>query len=131
MKFLAVNKKKQPQRPAPSRAEALACTPEIVPQAHWHRQESGDILIEYPFVVNPLLQAIFRRFNGANQQNLTRKLQLDGLGSQVWAAIDGEKSVAELIREFAESSTMTTQEAELSVTTFLRELGKRGLIILR
>jgi len=131
MKFLTANKKKLPQKPAPSKAEALACTPEIVPQAHWQKQENGEILIEYPFVVNPLLQAIFRRFNGANQQNLTRKLQLDGLGSQVWGAIDGEKSVAELIREFAESSTMTTQEAELSVTTFLRELGKRGLIILR
>lgn len=82
-------------------------------------------------MVKPFLQAIFRRFPGASQQQLTKKLQLDGLGSQVWLSIDGEKSVAELIRDFAASSTMSTQEAELSVTTFLRELGRRGLIILR
>lgn len=102
-----------------------------MPQVHWKRQDNGEILVEYPFVVKPLLQAIFRRFSGKRQQKLTRKLQLDALGSQVWAAIDGQKSVAELIRDFAEASTMTTQEAELSVTTFLRELGRRGLIILR
>ncbi len=132
MKLLTPGKSTKPQSPPkPSRSEALACVPVIMPQAQWVKQENGDILVEYPFVAKPLLQAIFNRFNGANQQKLTRKLQLDGLGSQVWAAIDGEKSVAELIRDFAESSTMSMQEAELSVTTFLRELGKRGLILLR
>jgi len=114
-----------------SRNEALACVPEIVPTVSWQKQESGDILIEYPLVVKPLLKAIFARFNRESNEKLTRRLQLDSLGSQVWLLIDGSNSVGEIIRAFAKASTITTQEAEQSVTTFLRQLGKRGLIILR
>ncbi|WP_073616037.1 PqqD family protein [Desulfopila aestuarii] len=128
MKFFRSSKTRPP---ALSRSEALACVPEIVPAVSWQSQESGDILIEYPLVVKPLLKAIFSRFNRESTENLTRKLQLDSLGSQVWVLIDGSNSVGEIIRTFADSSTITTQEAEQSVTTFLRELGKRGLIILR
>lgn len=117
--------------PALSRAEALACVPEIVPAVSWQVQQTGDVMIEYPLVVKPLLQAIFSRFNREPNEKLTRKLQLDNLGSQVWLLIDGRNSVGRIITSFAESSTVTTQEAEQSVTTFLRELGKRGLIILR
>lgn len=117
--------------PTLSRNEALGCVPEIVPAVSWQAQESGDILIEYPLVVKPLLKAIFARFNRESTEKLTRRLQLDSLGSQVWLLIDGRNNVGEIIRTFAAASTITTQEAEQSVTTFLRELGKRGLIILR
>lgn len=119
-----------PQSTSLSRAEALACTPVIPPAVTWQVQDTGEILIEYPLVLKPLLRAIFTRFNRDHTEKLTRKLQLDELGSQVWQYIDGKRNVSEIICEFAVASTITNQEAELSVTTFLRELGKRGLIIL-
>jgi hypothetical protein len=122
--------KKEPP-PQINRAESLACIPVILPAITWEKQDSGEILIEYPLVLKPLLKAIFMRFNKEKTEKLTKKLQLDGLGSQVWSCIDGQRNVQEIIAEFATASTITNQEAELSVTTFIRELGRRGLIILR
>lgn len=82
-------------------------------------------------VIKPLLRAIFLKFNKEYTEKLTRKLELDELGSQVWIALDGERSVGEIIQTFSAESMITSQEAELSVTTFLRALGKRGLIVIR
>ena len=56
--------------------------------------------------------------------------QLDELGSQVWQMLDGTRTTADLIREFATAHKVSAQEAEQSITLFLRELGKRGLIAL-
>lgn len=121
---------KKPQIPTISRTEALACVVETVPAVSWEKLESGDVLIEYPLVVKPLLQAIFNRFNREQTEKMTRKLQLDGLGSRVWLLIDGKRTVSQIITTFAKETSITSQEAEQAVTTFLRELGKRGLIIL-
>lgn len=128
---MKLSRSTRPQAPSISRAEALACIPEILPAVSWQVQDSGYLLIEYPLVLKPLLRAIFTRFNKEYTERLTRKLLLDGLGSQVWRYIDGKRSVGEIISTFSTASTITPQEAELSVTTFLRELGKRGLIIIR
>lgn len=78
-----------------------------------------------------MLQAIFKRFNQGRTEEIKKKLQLDSHGSRVFNYINGEKTVREIIEEFARATTITRREAELSVTTFLRELGKRGIIILR
>lgn len=122
----------QRQQPPPvSRAEALASIPHIVPAVSWQIQESGEVLIEYPLTLKPLLRAIFSRFNSNSAENLSRKLQLDGLGSRVWLAIDGHRDVGAIISAFAAATAITRQEAEASVSSFLRELGKRGLIVLR
>lgn len=129
MKIFRSQKQKQPELVL-TRAEALACIPTIPSVVQWEIQESGDVLIEYPFVLKPLLKSIFARFNKEQPQEMTKKLELDGLGSQVWQYIDGKRSVRDIIREFASSSTVTNQEAEQSVTAFLRELGKRGLIVI-
>lgn len=101
-----------------------------MPGITWQTLDSGTVLIEYPLTLKPMLRAIFSRINKDHTGRLTRKLQLDELGSQVWLLMDGKRRVSELIREFAGAAAITSQEAELSVTTFLRELGKRGLIIL-
>jgi hypothetical protein len=44
---------------------------------------------------------------------------------------DGEKEVKAIIMDVAEQTGLTLQEAEISVTTFLRELGRRGLVLIR
>ncbi len=120
-----------PQSAGLSRDEALACIPDIAPAIRWQRDDSGNVLIEYPLALKPLMRAIFSRFNKNQPQKMTRKLQLDNLGGQVWQYIDGKRTVSTIIKEFAADTTFTLQESEQSVTTFLRELGKRGLIILR
>lgn len=88
------------------------------------------VQIEYKLVLKPFLQSIFERFGAAAHEAPTRKLELDALGSQVWHWIDGSRTTADLIETFARHHKISTQEAEQSVTLFLRELGRRGLIAL-
>jgi hypothetical protein len=115
-----------------TREQALACTPVRNNVVSWQRQETGSIQIEYTLVLKPFLQNVFKRFNrNAPQKPPTRKLELDTFGSQVWEMLDGSSTTSQIVQRFAASHAISNQEAERSVTLFLRELGKRGLIALR
>ncbi len=111
-----------------SKTEALLCAPFHNEIARWEEQDNGDILIEYPLPIKPFLKSILQRFSNKPIPTPTKKLQLDAMGSIVWKMIDGEKNTKTIIKDFAKQYNITLQEAELSVTTFIRELGKRGLI---
>ena len=45
--------------------------------------------------------------------------------------IDGEQNVRNIIDEFQAVHKFTRREAEISVTAFFKELGKRGLLAMR
>ncbi len=110
-----------------NRQEALNCIPVRNATVQSHELDSGDILVEYPLLLKPLFKALHKRFHG-NSRPPTRKLELDTMGSLVWNMIDGENSTQTIIKRFSSHYSITLQEAETSVTTFLLELGKRGLI---
>jgi hypothetical protein len=42
--------------------------------------------------------------------------------------IDGKRTVWDIVAAFAEAHQLEIREAEMAVTQFLRDLGKRGLI---
>jgi hypothetical protein len=111
-----------------SRAEALEYTPVKNIQVTESRLESGEILLFYPVAIRPWIAALVRRFGGPSDKIETKKIELDVLGAAVWDMIDGNRSVRQIIREFAEQHQLHPREAEVSVTQFLRSLGKRGLI---
>jgi len=121
-------KKRKP--PALTRDQALACTPVRNNIVRWEILDSGLVRVEYVLALKPLLKSIFERFGSASAEPPTRKLELDALGSQVWQMIDGSRTTAQLIEEFARLQQISNQEAEQSITLFLRELGRRGLIAL-
>ncbi len=114
-----------------SRTESLACIPQYLPGIEWQRTEQGDVLIEYPISIKPFFLQIARRFKKESQTKLTKKLQLDTLGSSVWLMIDGESDVKTIIEKFAGNSGLSLQEAEQSITTFFLQLGRRGLIAMK
>ncbi len=116
--------------PALTRDQALACTPVRNNVVSWEVLESGLVQVEYMLVLKPFLQSIFERFGNTPTEQPTRKLELDSLGSQVWQLIDGTRTTSQLIEAFALQHKISTQEAEQSITLFLRELGRRGLIAL-
>jgi len=118
--------------PSITRTEALACIPQHAPSLTWKINENGDVLIEYPLPIKPFFVELAQRFNlGGQPQEMKKKLQLDGQGSTVWQMIDGSRDVRTLISLFSRESGLSLQEAEIALTTFLRELGRRGLLILR
>ena len=77
------------------------------------------------------MAALMRRIGGAQGRPVERKLELDALGTQVWDLVNGRRSVRRLVREFAAAHKLPSREAEVAVTQFLRELGRRGLIGLK
>lgn len=125
MKFF--NSDKVPSVAPLSRQEALACVVVVNQSVHFSRTQEGDIVVEYPIAMRPLFKSLLLRFQ-KNLEAPTKKLQLDQMGSIVWQMIDGKNTVKAIIESFASTQNITLQESEISVTAFLAELGKRGII---
>lgn len=125
--------KKQVSTPAASitRTESLACIPEQSANITCNEGEDGSVIIEYPLPLKPFFVSLARKFNKTEERTLTKKLQLDNIGSMVWLMIDGSTDVKTIIKQIVPETGLSLQEAEISVTTFLRELGRRGLILLK
>ena len=126
-------KRFRPRKKGPpiTRAEALSARPQKNSLVRERRLDNGEVLLDYPVQMRPWLAAVARRFSGNLQAPATRKLQLDVLGASVWDLVDGQRSVRQIVQAFALAHRLHTQEAEVSVTTFLRQLGQRGLIGLK
>lgn len=123
--------KKKPKGPTISRAEALARIPVKNRQISENRLETGEVIIHYPVTMRPFFAGLAKRFGGQEAQIQMKKLQLDELGTSVWNLMDGKRSVRQLIKMFAGTHQLETREAEVSVTQFIRELGRRGLIAMK
>jgi len=123
--------KKKPTQPSISRAEALERIPVKSTQITEARLETGEIVISYPVTMRPFFAGLVKRFGGPEVQVRMRKLQLDELGTSVWDMIDGKFSVRKLVERFAKTHQLEAREAEVALTQFIRELGRRGLIGLR
>lgn len=123
--------KSKPAKPALSRSEALGYRP--VKSRHVVEERLGEqeVIIEYPMTVKPWVSDLLQRFGGRPESVRTKKLQLDELGTAVWDMVDGQRSVREIVAEFAGKHRLEQKEAEVSVTHFLRMLGQRGLIGMR
>lgn len=115
----------------PSREDALECTPIKNDRVEESRLENGELQLSYPVNSRPWLAGFVRRLGRKPKGTYLKKLQLDALGTEVWELLDGGTRVRDVIRQFAARHHLQQREAELSVTRFLRELGKRGLIGLR
>jgi hypothetical protein len=111
-----------------SRAEALACRPVRNREVREEKLESGDLLLSFPLLVRPWLTGLARALGLQERQMLTRKLQLDEMGSLTWTLMDGERSLADLVEMVSRKYCLQRRETEVAITTFLRELGRRGLV---
>ncbi|GAB4340391.1 MAG: hypothetical protein Kow0089_14000 [Desulfobulbaceae bacterium] len=128
--MFSARRKPAPQLDFAVREKALACVVVKNPQVRERETGNRGLLLTYQVRVKAWFQAIVRRITGREDDLIERKLELDELGTAVWRMIDGRKEVAELIDEFRREYRLDHREAELSVTAFLRELGRRGLIAL-
>ncbi len=123
--------KKKDQSSPISKIDALESIPVKNIQIEEECLPSGDILVRYPTTLRPFIAGLFKRLGGPSDKTQIRKLQLDELGSEVWGIIDGRRTVQEMIEVFAGAHQLPYREAEVAVTQFIRDLGRRGLIGLR
>ena len=120
--------KKKPRKSQMSRAAALNCRPKKSLHITESRLETGDVFLEYPLTVRPWLAAVAKRLGKSRDVVQIKKLQLDAMGTAVWDLVDGHRSVRRIVKIFAETHRLDNKEAEVSVTSFIRELGQRGLL---
>lgn len=112
--------------PAISKKEALNTLPIRNPYVEWQKTEDGEVLIKVPRRkdwLGKLLAFIFAPPE-------TRQVSLDKIGSLVWDLSDGQHSFEDIVRAVSKNYKVTRREAEIGVAAFLRELGKRKLIVL-
>ena len=115
----------------PNRGEALECIPVKNSKVEESRLDNGELLLIYPIIIRPWLAGLFKRMGRQGERTIKKKLQLDALGAEVWELMDGHTRVRGIIKRFASIHQLPQREAEVAVTRFLRDLGKRGLIGLR
>jgi len=120
--------KKKPSQNHMSRRAALNCRPKKSLHITESRLETGDVFLEYPLTVRPWLAAVAKRLGKSRDVVQIKKLQLDAMGTAVWDLVDGQRSVRRIVQIFAETHRLDNKEAEVSVTSFIRELGQRGLL---
>ena len=123
--------KKKPPGPAISRTEALDRVPVKSTQITEDRLETGVVVIQYPVTIRPFFASLVKRFGGQEARIQMKKIELDELGTEVWDLLDGRRSVRHLIKSFAGTHQLEPREAEVSVTQFIRELGRRGLVAMK
>jgi len=120
--------KKKRRESQMSRAAALKCRPAKSLHITESRLDSGEVLLEYPLTVRPWLAAVAKRLGKSGDVIQIKKLQLDAMGTAVWDLVDGHRSVNRIVQIFAQTHRLDNKEAEVSVTSFIRELGQRGLL---
>jgi len=59
-----------------------------------------------------------------------RRIQLDRLGTSLLRLCDGRRSAENMIEIFATTHKLSFREAQIPVTRFLRQLTRRGIVVL-
>jgi len=90
--------------------------------------EGGGITLIVPFRASALVRRLSGYLGAADRGE--RKIELDEVGSFVWRMCDGQSRVREMIARLAEKYKLNRKEAEVSLTTFLRTLAARRLVVI-
>lgn len=115
---------KQPASPPISRQDALRVFPVHNPQLEWELDEEGMVtatLVRRQDLKGRLLSAFL-------MVPESRQMKLDAVGTFVWNLCDGEHTVNDIVEAMCDQYKLSRREIEVSLTEFLRLLGKRGMI---
>ena len=58
----------------------------------------------------------------------SRPITLDEVGTRVWHLCDGEHTVEEIVQALSKDYKLQRREVEVSLTEYLRTLGKKGMV---
>jgi hypothetical protein len=121
---------KRKPKPVMNREQALNM---VVVRNETVRSETGAgglVRLHYEVASRPWFGRLAERVGMWDGSPVQRTLELDELGSFVWNTIDDKQTVRALSERFVQRYRVQTREAEVAVTEFLRQLGRRGLIAL-
>jgi len=86
--------------------------------------ENDHVVLLVPRRKTALVKAVSEIF----KLPLTKQIALDEVGSYVIRLCDGANTVREMITKLSGKYRLSRREAEVSMLSFLRQLGRRGII---
>ncbi|MCZ6678175.1 MAG: PqqD family protein [Candidatus Poribacteria bacterium] len=90
----------------------------------WEVDDKGEASLIIPQKHKLWIRAVAKIFRLPNK----RVVVLDDIGSYVWQLCDGHSSISQVVKQLQGKYRMTRKEAETSLFTFMRQLGKRGMV---
>jgi len=106
------------------REDALSARPVLSRLVKVERGEDGNIVLQVPRRDTATVRAMSRLFGMPPY----RQVALDELGTFVIELCDGKHTVRDLARRLAGRFRLDRREAEVSVTSYLRDLGRRSIV---
>jgi hypothetical protein len=110
-----------------SPGELLDAVPVRNSEAVSEREEDGETVVAVPlrrrWYMRPPLSWVM-------PFSSHRRVQLDRFGTEVWRGCDGRNTTETIVERFATTHHLSFHEARLSVMQFLRELVRRGLVVM-
>ncbi len=119
--LLRSRKQKTPQL---TREQALSARPVRNPNLKWSKNDDDEVVIVLPRRNDTTGKFLAWMFFVPE----SRPLALDDVGSFVWEHCDGAHTVSDLVAALAAEYKVGKREVEISLTTYLQTLGKRGMV---
>ncbi len=107
-----------------NRGDILKALPLRNQLIQWKVDEKQEVSLVIPQKQKPWIQFAAKLFTLPDK----RVVVLDDVGSYVWQLCDGDNTVGYVVKQLCNRYQMTRKEAETSLFTFMRQLGKRGMI---
>jgi len=134
-----LRRKKKPKAPTLRRSDFLRLKPVRSPMVKWEKNEKGEIKIIIPLKkikeIREKVESGKRRkrkklglFSKLFPEPKEKRIQLDEIGSVVWELCDGNRTVKDIIDYLYEKYKLLPRESEISLSTYLNSLVKRGLV---
>ncbi len=115
--------KKRPESQL-ERADILQSLPLRNQLIEWEVDHNGEVSLVIPQKETLWLRLVAKLFMLPPK----RVVVLDDVGAFVWQLCDGHNSIAQIVKQLCGKYRMTRKEAETSLFTFMRQLGKRGMV---
>ncbi len=121
-----ISKIRQKKETGISRQQTMSSQPMQNPNVRSEQRRNG-LLLRLPLDKKPktskLAMAVFRLPDQPH-----RKISLDSIGSGIWELCNQKNTVADIIESTRQRYKFSHKEALISVTTFLKQLGGKGLV---
>lgn len=111
-------------KPQLTREQAMGARPVRNPSLQWKVTDEENVVVILPRRGDLSGKALGWLFMVPEQ----KPVELDELGSLVWHHCDGARTVAEIVEVLALKYKLSRHEVELTLTEYLRMLGKRGMV---
>ena len=110
-----------------STGEILDSTPVPNTRVRQSGQSDIDTVLSVPLKKRWYMKRLFSWFMPFGTD---RRVGLDRFGKEVWLLCDGTTRTEQIVEEFARRHRLTFHESRLSVMQFLRDLTRRGMIVM-